>query len=121
MSTRTLTAIAYPLTLNGDGGLVLSTGVDVIGDQLRSCLETWQYERVMQPGYGLPTSLIFSSYPSGAVAAQRIREAIERAITDPQLAYTVSATVNESGAIEVDIPWQYAGVPQPSLKYRLED
>lgn len=119
-SPATLRAIAYPLVLDGDGGLVMSYGIDVVRDQLRSALETWQYERVMDATYGLPPSLIFSGYQTNAIAANRIRETLRRSITDPKLAYTVSAEVGEDGAVEVTIPWQYNGIPQPSIEYRLE-
>lgn len=117
----TLRAIGYPLTLDGNGGLALSYGTDVIRDEFRSALTTWQRERVMRQQYGLPGSLVFSAYPSPAVAAERIRLALMRALGGRKgLSYSVSANPGENGVIEVTIDWSFNGEPQPALRYQLQ-
>lgn len=117
----TLRAIAYPFALDGNGGLTLSYGADVIRDEIRSALETWHYERVMRPQYGLPPSLVFSSYPNTAVPAERIRVALLRALGGRKgLSYKVETDALENGVIEVTVTWGFRGEPQPPIRYQMQ-
>ena len=117
----TLRALTYPLLLDGNGGLRLSSGVEVVRDELVSVLETWNYERVMNAAYGLPPSLIFSAYTSNSVVVERIRQSIRRSVRHPGLEYSVSGQIEESGAVLVSIHWLHNGLPQPPLEYRFDE
>jgi phage baseplate assembly protein W len=92
----TLQGLTYPLALDGNGSLSLSSGYDRIAQSIREVLETRIGERIGNPYLGI-NELLFETI-SEDVEAQRVRRQILSAIpylTERNLRVNVS--IGEDG------------------------
>lgn len=110
-----LRGIAYPLQLE-NGTLKVATDLDLRRGHIRSVLETYKLERVMNAEYGLP-HLVFSSVNRAAVVAERIRLELTRQIVDVD--FEVNGSIDDSGTMSIEVIWRYRGALQTPLRYRL--
>jgi hypothetical protein len=107
--------LSYPLALS-DGGLSVSTDLDLIRQAICSVLETRPFERIMRPRYGL-SDLTFEAHPNPSIIAERVRQALEVQIADVD--FVVTGTIEESGAYTLSVQWAVDELPQPPIEYRL--
>ena len=107
--------ITYPFTIV-DGGLSVSSDIDLIRQQITSVLETERYERVMNPGYGLP-DFLFDSASNDSVVPTQISIALAREI--PSVDFQVNGSINDSGEYQVVIGWAIGNIPQSALTFAL--
>lgn len=107
--------IAYPLAVV-NGGLAVSTDIDLIKQQIHSCLETREYERVMQPFYGT-SSYVFDGISNPAVIASQLQNSLETQIFDVEFA--VTANYLEAGILMISVGWSVGEIPQPAIEYKL--
>lgn len=109
--------LTYPLTLK-DGGLSVSTDVDLVSQHVLSVVETRWFERVMRANYGTD-DLMFGIVKPSVINAQ-FQQAIEQNV--PELDYVVVKgdwTNSDSGLYRVIITYYLNGIPQPQLSFTL--
>ena len=109
--------LTYPLTLK-NGGLSVSTDVDLVSQHVLSVVETRWFERVMRASYGTD-DLMFGVVKPSVINAQ-FQQAIEQNV--PELDYVVVKgdwTNSDSGLYRVIITYYLNGVPQPQLSFTL--
>ena len=107
--------ITYPFTIV-DGGLSTSSDIDLIRQQIFSVLETERYERVMNPGYGLP-DFLFDSASNDSIVPTQISIALSREI--PAVDFQVTGSISEDGDYQVTIAWAIGDLPQSPLTFAL--
>lgn len=107
--------LTYPFVVV-DGGLGVSSDVDLVRQQIFSVLETEKYERVMNPGYGLP-NFLFDSPSNDSVVPAQISIALAREI--PSVGFQVTGSIDDGGDYRVTIGWSIADIPQPPLSFAL--
>lgn len=115
----TLLGLAYPLELDGSGGLKLSSGYDRIGQQIFEILDTRYGERVYRPFFGTP-ELLFETI-SESVLQETLRSQIVSSI--PFLESNnvrVLANMMESGLCEVVVYYSTTGSEQAMVKYQFQ-
>lgn len=108
--------LSYPLRLI-NGGLAVSTDLDLIKESIFSVLETIPSERVMQYTYGTP-HLVFDSVPSFGVVLETIRQALESQIPEVDR-FDISGNIDEDGIGRVEILWTVNDLPQVPIQYQL--
>lgn len=109
--------IAYPLSIT-NGGLTVATDIDLIKQQIWSCIETVRYERVMQPQYG-STLQVFDGVSNAAIVASQLQSELKSQIRDVD--FNVSADYAETGVLSISIGWSVNGTPQPAIVYNLRN
>ena len=77
-SENSISGLTYPLTLDGNGGLQISSNFTRLSEQIREVLETRIGERVYRQFFGLP-ELIFETI-SEDVLSQMIKKQLKDAI-----------------------------------------
>lgn len=103
-----LRGISYPLQLNGKGGLKLSTGSDIIKEQIISALETRPGERIMIPLYGM-SEHIFNAYGPSVIISD-IENQIQRWVPEAKnvvITYDTNAALIDAGKLDVTISFSY--------------
>jgi len=106
-----VTSLSYPLQIK-DGGLQVSSDVDVIRESIYSVLETRPYERVMRPNYGTP-DFIFDSYNNNRIVAELTRIQLERQL--PGVDFEVTGTIDDTGTARLTIQWAVSDVSQTAI------
>jgi hypothetical protein len=107
--------LAYPFTVV-NGGLGISSDIDLIRQQVFSVLETERYERVMNSGYGLP-NFLFDSAANDSIVPVQVSIALAREI--PSAEFQVTGSIEESGDYRVQVGWSVNNVPQSPLSFAL--
>ena len=116
LERNTLRGLAYPLQLDGNGGLKVSYGIERIGQAIQEVLETRVGERVANPFMGV-RELLFETI-SEDVEAQSIRRQLLAAIpylTDTNL--SVSLSLSEDGTCYVVVRYAVEGLSDVLVRY----
>jgi hypothetical protein len=113
----TLTGFTYPLQINADGGISLSSDADYIQQQIRSYVETELGERLGLAEYGLPDYL-FQTYQAVGFIARDLETKLP--IFIPQASFSCRAEINDSGEASVEIDWTYQDEEQSTLTFKFE-
>jgi len=114
LSNSVLRGLAYPLRLDGKGGLEVSANYDRIGEQIIEVLETRIGERAYRPFFGLPET-IFETINEYALA-QTIRSQIEASLPIiPQLG--VRVILEEDGKALILISYSVEGLEAQMIRY----
>jgi phage baseplate assembly protein W len=113
----TLTGFTYPLQINAEGGISLSSDADYIEQQIRSYVETELGERLGLPKYGLPDYL-FQTYQAVGFIARDLETKLPTFI--PQATLSCRAEINDSGEASVEIDWTYLEEEQSILIFNFE-
>lgn len=117
LAQGTMLGLTYPLELDGNGGLKLSSGYDRIGQQIFEILDTRFGERVYRPFLGTP-EILFETV-SESILQQTIKSQILSAI--PYLKeenIRVVAYVKDTGLCELTIFYNTEGSRQGLVKYQ---
>jgi len=116
LERNTLRGLAYPLQLDGNGGLKISYGIERIGQAIQEVFETRIGERVANPFMGV-RELLFETI-SEDVEAQSIKRQLLQAIpylSDDKL--SVSLSLAEDGTCYVVAKYAVEGVSDILVKY----
>lgn len=108
--------LSYPLRLI-NGGLAVSTDLNLIKESIFSVLETIPSERVMQYPYGTP-HLVFDTVPTFGVVLEIIRQALETQIPEVTR-FEILGDIDEEGVGRVTINWEVDSLPQVPIQYQL--
>jgi hypothetical protein len=111
------TGLAYPLQINGSGGLKLSSDSDNCRDHIVSWLETQTGERLGLPDYGTPDFLL-NSYQSFSAVAVEINLRLSNAVPEAQIA--VSGDIDGNGQGLITVEWIYRGSSQPAITLSMD-
>lgn len=104
----TLRGISYPLQLDGNGGLKVSSGGKLIQEQIVSALETRPGERIMIPLYGMKNH-IFNSYGPSVVISD-IESQIQLWVPEAKnvtITYDKSNELIELGRLNITVTFTY--------------
>jgi phage baseplate assembly protein W len=114
LTQSTLQGLKYPLELDGQGGLKLSSGYDRIGEQILEVLETRFGERIYRPFFGTP-EVIFESIDE-YVLAQTIRSQLLGFLPAvPNI--DVKVALSEDGNAQVIVFYSVEGSENSMVKY----
>jgi phage baseplate assembly protein W len=114
LTQTTLQGLKYPLELDGDGGLKLSSNYDRIGEQILELLETRIGERIYRPFLGTP-ELLFESIDEYALA-QTLRSQL-RAFLPTVTELDVRVTLREDGNANIVVFYSVEGSESAMVKY----
>ena len=114
LTQTTLQGLKYPLELDGDGGLKLSSNYDRIGEQILELLETRIGERIYRPFLGTP-ELLFESIDEYALA-QTLRSQL-RAFLPTVTELDVRVTLREDGNANIVVFYSVEGSEPAMVKY----
>lgn len=115
----TLLGLAYPLELDNNGGLKLSSGYERIGEQIFEILDTRYGERVYRPFFGTP-ELLFETI-SESVLQETLRSQIVSSIPFLESGNVrVQAYMKESGLCEVTVYYSTTGSEQAMVRYQFQ-
>jgi phage baseplate assembly protein W len=117
LSRGTMLGLTYPIELDGNGGLKLSSGYDRVGQQIFEVLDTRFGERVYRPFLGTP-EILFETV-SESVLQQTIKSQVLSAI--PYLKeenVRVVAYIKDSGLCELTIFYSTEGTRQGLVRYQ---
>ena len=109
--------LTYPLTVS-NGGLAVSTDMDLVSQHVLSVIETRWYERVMRANYGTE-DMIFEVINPPLINSQ-FQIAIEQNVPEVEsVNVTGGWTRSDSGLYQVIITYYVNGVLQPPLNFTL--
>jgi hypothetical protein len=109
--------LTFPLQI-ADGGLAVSTDLDLVREHIVSVLLTRPFERVMRLDYGMPDQVFSVVQPE--IIDAKIAAAIEREVTEIEnLRVRGEWYAGEDGLYNVNIYYTLNGVPQPPLELSL--
>jgi phage baseplate assembly protein W len=114
LTQTTLQGLKYPLELDGNGGLKLSSGYDRIGEQILEVLETRLGERVYRPFFGIP-ELLFETIDEYSLA-QSIRSQL-RAFLPAIPNIDVKVTLSEDGGAQIIVFYSVEGSESAMVRY----
>lgn len=114
VSQATLQGLKYPLELDGNGGLKLSSNYDRIGEQILEILQTRIGERVYRPFFGIP-DLLFESIDE-YVLAQSLKSQLKSLLPVVQN-LEVSVSLREDGSANVIVFYSVEGSEQAMVRY----
>jgi phage baseplate assembly protein W len=106
-----LSGLKYPLELDGNGGLKLSSNYDRVGEQIMEVLQTRIGERVYRPFLGIP-ELLFESIDEYTLA-QTIKAQIG-SVVPSGVELEVKVSLSEDGGAQITVFYSVEG-SQPSL------
>lgn len=109
-----LTGFAFPLALDGEGGLQLASEAEYVRGLILSYVSIYKGERLGLPNYGLPARL-FESYNAFGFIAKEVEAELVRAI--PEADFAVTSQLNDDGDGVIIILWAYKGVDQQALNF----
>jgi phage baseplate assembly protein W len=100
------TSLAFPLRLDGRGGLALSSGVASVEDSLRAIILSPKGSHQLEPWLGLPL-FVFQPMPSTRAAAEAVKAALiageDR--VDPDF-LEVEVAIGDEGIAAVTVVYQ---------------
>lgn len=109
--------LTYPLTLS-NGGLSVSSDIDLVSQHVLSVVETRWYERVMRANYGTDDYIFQVLKP--ALVNSQFQQAIEQNVPEVEAVTVVGDwTRSDSGLYRMIITYFVNGVPQPPLSFTL--
>lgn len=117
LSKGTMLGLTYPIELDGNGGLSLSSGYDRVAQQIFEVLDTRFGERVVRPFLGTP-EVLFETI-SESVLQQTLKSQILSAIPylrEENLKLVVY--MKDSGLCELTVFYSTDGVSQGMVKYQ---
>lgn len=110
--------LTFPLQLDGNGNLAVSTDYDLVREHIVSVIQTRPFERVFRADYGLPDQTFNVVQPE--IIDSKIAKAIEKEVTEVEdLRVYGSWIASEDGVYNVSIFYGLNGVPQPPLELSL--
>lgn len=113
-SGQTLQGLKYPLELDGNGGLKISSNYDRIEEQILEVLQTRIGERVFRPFFGLP-ELIFETIDEG-ILSQSIKSQILASLPiEPELEVIIE--LSEYGNAVIYVWYSIGGSDRSLVKY----
>jgi phage baseplate assembly protein W len=114
LTQSTLLGLKYPLELDGQGGLKLSSGYDKVGEQILEVLETRLGERVYRPFFGIP-EMLFESIDEYALALdiQSQLTAFIPILQDVE----VRVSLSEDGSAQLIVFYSVEGSESSMVKY----
>lgn len=114
LTQSTLQGLKYPLELDGNGGLKLSSGYDRIGEQILEVLETRFGERVYRPYFGIQ-EVLFETVDEYALA-QSIKSQLQAFLPAvPNIEVRVS--LSEDGGAQIIVFYSVEGSEAALVKY----
>lgn len=114
LTQSTLRGLKYPLEVDENGGLKLSSGYDRLGEQILEVLETRLGERVYRPFFGIP-EVIFETIDEYTLA-QTIRSQLVAFLpTIPNL--EVKVTLSEDGGAQIIVFYSVEGSEGAMVRY----
>ncbi len=109
--------LTYPLTLS-NGGLSVSSDIDLVSQHVLSVVETRWYERVMRANYGTDDYIFQVLKP--ALVNSQFQQAIEQNVPEVEAVTVVGDwTRSDGGLYRMIITYFVNGVPQPPLSFTL--
>jgi phage baseplate assembly protein W len=114
LTQSTLLGLKYPLELDGQGGLKLSSGYDRVGEQILEVLETRLGERVYRPFFGIP-EMLFESIDEYALALD-IQSQLTAFIPILQ-SVDVRVSLSEDGSAQLFVFYSVEGSESSMVKY----
>lgn len=114
ISQATLQGFKYPLELDGNGGLKLSSNYDRIGEQILEILQTRIGERVYRPFFGIP-DLLFESIDE-YVLAQSLKSQLKSLLPVVEN-LEVNVSLREDGSANVIVFYSVEGSEQAMVRY----
>lgn len=113
-----LTGFAYPLSLDGTGGIKTASDGDYVQGLIRSFVETELGERLgLETTYGTP-DYTFKAYRAFGFAGKDLEKRLSQSI--PQATFAVTSSINDNGEAEIGIYWSYDGEEQSPITFTLE-
>lgn len=110
--------LTFPLQLDGNGNLAVSTDYDLVREHIVSVIQTRPFERVMRLDYGLPDQTFRVVQPE--IIDAKIAAAVEKEVTEVEdLRVFGTWLASEDGIYQVSIYYTLDGVPQPPLELSL--
>jgi len=116
LTDTTLRGLKYPLELDGNGSLVVSSGYDRIAEQIIETLETRFSERVYRPYMGTP-ELMFETI-SESLLANTLKSQILSSV--PLLSsdgLRITIRINENGDCVVIVVYSVEGSEEAMVRY----
>jgi phage baseplate assembly protein W len=114
LTQATLQGLKYPLELDGNGGLKLSSGYDRIGEQILEVLETRLGERVYRPFFGIP-ELLFETIDEYSLAQSIRSQLIAFLPSVPNI--EVKVTLSEDGGAQIVVFYSVEGSESAMVRY----
>lgn len=114
LSPSVMRGLKYPLELDGQGGLKLSSGYDRLGEQILEILETRLGERVYRPFFGIP-EVIFETIDEYALSQAILLQLRAFLPTVPTL--DVKATLSEDGSAQIIVFYSVEGSEGGLVRY----
>lgn len=115
----TLLGLSYPLELDGNGSLKLSSGYDRIGQQIFEVLDTRFGERIYRPFFGTP-ELLFETI-SESLLQENLRSQLLSDIPFLEPSNVrVQVYMMESGLCEVTVYYSTNGSQTSIVKYQFQ-
>ncbi|MFZ9244634.1 MAG: GPW/gp25 family protein [Burkholderiaceae bacterium] len=109
--------LTFPLEIV-NGGLAVSTDLDLVREHIVSVILTRPFERVMRLDYGMPDQVFSVIQPE--IVDAKIAAAIEREVTEIEdLRVQGEWYAGEDGLYNVNIYYTVDGIPQPVLELSL--
>jgi hypothetical protein len=109
--------LTYPLSVS-NGGLSLSSDLDLVSQHVLSVVETRWYERVMRANYGTDDYIFEVLKP--ALINSQFQLAVEQNVPEVESVTVVGDwTSSDSGLYRIVITYYVNGVPQPPLSFTL--
>ena len=112
--------LTYPLEIE-NGGLKISTDLNLIREHILSVIDTRPYERVMRADYGLPDFIFDTIDPT--LINSRISEAILREVGDEISSLEVIGrweSTGEDGIYKVIVNYTVDNLPAPPINFSLQ-
>lgn len=109
----TLTGLSYPLQLNGNGGLKLSSNSDRIQEQIIEILDTQINERVLRIEFGT-NDYLFDALSESVIETQ-LQRVLSRYIKNTDL--KVKASIDDDGVCDLRIYYSYLGGLDGFVRY----
>lgn len=111
--------LTYPLEVNSNGSLKLSTDLDLVRQHILSVLETRPYERVLNSSYGL-SDLVFETINPEFINS-RIGKAILTQVEEVEdLEINGNHDGGDEGLYSVTILYSVDGIPQSPINFKLQ-
>ena len=107
-----MTILSYPLQLDGNGNLKVSSDLDRIRDLIWSFIETLPGENPMRPTYGTP-SPVFDTQNDWNSYIARLQTKLTEEI--PEGDFAINSTIFDDGSSGVDIFYSLQGNQQETI------
>jgi hypothetical protein len=115
----TIRSITFPLRLEGNN-LATSTDADVVRNAIMHVLSIQPGEYLQRPTYGTPNRLFDSVQDVPDIVRDMENRLRNQVGADyPTVTFSCSGQLGEDGLLDIQVVWELAGTPQPTIALRL--